>query len=149
MTVTLSSSLSATDQITVSYGVPFRTNPPLKDTLGNYAGSNSAVVSITQRPNSEPEFPTSDDSPTFNENASITNRVARYTAADPERDSFEWSVGGTDASSFTIDTSGNLKFNSQPDHEGQGRIQHHHRRHRRRRPAQRLRICSHRGSEGC
>ena len=75
------------------------------------------LFTVTVRPVNEPPAITGDGSPTFDENANINNRVARYTAADPERDSFEWSVGGTDASSFTIDTSGNLKFNSQPDHE--------------------------------
>ena len=75
------------------------------------------LLTVTVRPVNEPPVITGDGSPTFDENANINNRVARYTAADPERDSFEWSVGGTDASSFTIDTSGNLKFNSQPDHE--------------------------------
>ena len=65
----------------------------------------------------EPPVITGDAAPTFNENANINSRVARYTATDPERGSFEWSVEGTDGSAFTIDTGGNLRFNSQPDHE--------------------------------
>ena len=65
----------------------------------------------------EPPIITGEAMPTFNENTGITNRVARYTATDPERDSFTWTVGGTDKDAFTIDTSGNLRFNSQPDHE--------------------------------
>ena len=65
----------------------------------------------------EPPIITGEAMPTFNENTGITNRVARYTATDPERDSFTWTVDGTDKDAFTIDTSGNLRFNSQPDHE--------------------------------
>lgn len=65
----------------------------------------------------EPPEVSGDDSPTFKENANINNRLARYTATDPERDSVEWSVDGTDKDAFTIDTSGDLKFSSQPDHE--------------------------------
>ena len=65
----------------------------------------------------EPPIITGEAMPTFDENTGITNRVARYTATDPERDSFTWTVDGTDKDAFTIDTSGNLRFNSQPDHE--------------------------------
>ena len=67
----------------------------------------------------EPPKISGDEMPTFNENASISNRVARYTARDPEGDtsSFTWSVEGSDGSEFNIDTGGNLRFNSQPDHE--------------------------------
>ena len=67
----------------------------------------------------EPPVIRGDASPTFSENANISNRVARYTARGPEGDtsSFTWSVEGSDRSEFNIDTSGNLKFNSQLDHE--------------------------------
>ena len=60
---------------------------------------------------------TGDDSLSYPEDTATTRVLHRYTATDPERDSFEWSVEGTDGSAFTIDTSGNLRFNSQPDHE--------------------------------
>ena len=58
-----------------------------------------------------------EDSPSFSENANLNNRVARYNASDPEGDSFQWSVDGIDASSFTMDTGGNLRFSTQPDRE--------------------------------
>ena len=112
VTVTLSSSLSATDQITVSYGVPFRTNPPLKDTLGNYAGSNSAVVSITQRPNSEPEFPTSEDGArSVDENTPANRNIgAPIQATDADNDALTYSISGTEAASFdVVTTSGQLR----------------------------------------
>ncbi len=68
----------------------------------------------------EPPVISGDDSPTFNENDNINSRVARYTATDPERDSLTWSVEGTDGNAFTMDSSGNLKFSSQPDYETKG-----------------------------
>lgn len=46
-----------------------------------------------------------------------TGNITRYTAADPERHSVEWSVRGTDASFFTIDSSGYLTFDDPPDFE--------------------------------
>ena len=62
---------------------------------------------------------TGNNAPTFNENTSITTPVAHYTAQDPEgySHSFTWTVEGRDASYFSIDATGSLKFNSQPDHE--------------------------------
>ena len=42
----------------------------------------------------EPPKITGEASPSFNEDASISNRVARYTATDPERDSFDLVGGG-------------------------------------------------------
>ena len=68
----------------------------------------------------EPPVITGEASPTFREDTRITSRVARYSATDPERDSFTWSVEGTDGGAFGIDAGGNLKFNSQPDHETKG-----------------------------
>ena len=68
----------------------------------------------------EPPVITGEASPTFREDTRITSRVARYSATDPERDSFTWSVEGTDGGAFDIDAGGNLKFNSQPDHETKG-----------------------------
>ena len=61
VTLTLAEPVLADDQLTVSYGVPFRTYNPLKDTLGNYAGNQSMTLSITTRPNNSPEFPTTED----------------------------------------------------------------------------------------
>ena len=65
----------------------------------------------------EPPVISGDDAPTFHEDASINNRVSRYTAADPERNTFQWSVEGADGDNFTIDTGGNLRFKRQPDFE--------------------------------
>ena len=69
----------------------------------------------------EPLEVTGDTSPIFNENSNINNAVARYTARDPEGTpvAFTWSLEGTDGSDFSIDSSGNVKFTSQPDYETQ------------------------------
>ena len=65
----------------------------------------------------EPPVISGEASPAFNENTGVTTRVARYTARDPEGDSFAWSVGGGDGSDFSIDSNGDLRFNTPPDHE--------------------------------
>ena len=73
-----------------------------------------------------------DDALSYPEDTATTRVLHRYRATDPEKGSITWSVEGTDGGDFTIDTSGNLRFASQPDHETEGNPQHHHRRHRRR-----------------
>ena len=85
--------------------------------LDDYDLSDTVTLTINITDVNDPPVITGDDSPTFSENANINNRLARYTATDPERDSVEWSVDGTDKDAFTIDTRGDLKFSSQPDHE--------------------------------
>ena len=61
---------------------------------------------------------TGDDTLSYPENTATTRVLRRYTASDPDQgDSITWSVEGTDGGDFTIDTSGNLRFASQPDHE--------------------------------
>ncbi len=83
--------------------------------------SDKIDVTVLVRNVDEPLEVTGDAAPTFNENSNINNAVARYTARDPEGSpvTFTWSVEGTDGSDFSIDTGGNLKFTSQPDHEAQ------------------------------
>ena len=81
--------------------------------------SDKIDVTVLVRDVDEPLVISGNTSPTFNENGNLNNSVARYTARDPEGSpiTFTWSVGGTDGSDFSIDTGGNLRFNSQPDHE--------------------------------
>ena len=55
----------------------------------------------------------------FPENTVTTRVLHRYTFTDPERDSVTWTVEGGDGAAFTIDTSGNLRFSTQPDYETQ------------------------------
>ena len=60
---------------------------------------------------------TGDDALSYPEDTATTRVLHRYTATDPERGTITWSVDGTDKDDFTIDSSGNLRFASQPDHE--------------------------------
>ena len=107
VTLALSSAISSTDQLRVSYGVPFKTYNPLKDTLGNYAGTSSAVVSVTQRPNGEPEFPSSEDGArSVDENTPAGRNIGTGIAADDaDSDRLTYSISGTDAAFFDVVTS--------------------------------------------
>ena len=51
----------------------------------------------------------------FTENG--TGTVAMYTHNAPTGETVTWDLSGTDSSLFSIDTSGNLTFNSAPDFE--------------------------------
>ena len=61
-----------------------------------------------------------DDALSYPEETATTRVLHRYRATDPEKGSITWSVEGTDGGDFTIDTSGNLRFASPPDHEAGG-----------------------------
>ena len=49
--------------------------------------------------------------------AATAKELETYAADDPESDTLAWSVSGTDAGSFTIDSSGKLSFGIRPDYE--------------------------------
>ena len=53
----------------------------------------------------------------YPEDTATTRVLDRYTASDPERSPVSWSMDGTDADAFRIDSSGNLYFDGVPDHE--------------------------------
>ncbi len=46
-----------------------------------------------------------------------TTTVTTYSATDPENDGVTWGVAGTDAARFSINTMGELSFNSSQDYE--------------------------------
>ena len=121
VTLTLSSAISASDRLEVSYQVTLRTHTPLKDTLGNYAETNSAVVSITQRPNSEPEFPSSEDGArSVDENTPPNRSIGTPVAAtDADNDRLTYSISGLDAALFdVVVSSGQLRTKGTLNHEG-------------------------------
>ena len=70
------------------------------------------VVNVNEKPTV-----TGDTVLTFAENTATTRVLDRYTATDPENDTISWSVEGTDANAFTIDSSGNLRFSGEQDFE--------------------------------
>ncbi len=45
------------------------------------------------------------------------DRIATYTATDPEQDTITWSLSGDDSGDFFIRGTGELTFNTPPDHE--------------------------------
>ena len=130
VTLTLSSAVSATDQLTVSYYDPFGHVPesllmeinhkPLKDTVGNAARKSSSSVSITQNPNSPPEFPTAEDGArSVDENAPARRNIgAPIRATDADSNRLTYSISGADAASFdVVASSGRLRTKSPLDYE--------------------------------
>ena len=117
VTLTLSSAVSATDQLTFSYDVP---SDPLKDAVGNYAAETSAEVFITQHPNSPPEFSTAEDGArSVDENTPAGRNIgAPIAATDADSDGRTYSISGTDAAFFdVVATSGQLHTKDALNHE--------------------------------
>ena len=85
-------------------------------------GSNTASLDVTVTVtdvNEEPEVAGS-VSLTFTENQATDWVLAAYTASDPENPSAvitQWSLSGTDAGDFTINSDGELTLRNVPDHE--------------------------------
>ena len=71
------------------------------------------------------EVENEDEAPSLNGPATVSypeqghERVAQYTASDPEGAAIEWSLGGADAGAFTL-SGGELHFGSAPDYEQAG-----------------------------
>ncbi len=73
------------------------------------------AVTVTVTNINEAAVISGDASPDYAENR--TDRVARYTATDPEGGDITWSLTGTDAGDFEISASGVLSFREIPNHE--------------------------------
>ena len=117
VTLTLSSAVSATDQLTVSYDV---LSDPLKDSVGNYAEQTSAAVSITLHPNSPPGFSTAEDGiRSVDENTPARRNIGTPIAAtDADSDGRTYSISGTESAFFdVVATSGQLRTKAALDHE--------------------------------
>ena len=82
---------------------------------GNLRGTLDVTVAVNDI--NEPPTISGDDTLSYPENTKTTRVLDRYTASDPERRPITWSIAGTDNGAFAIDSSGNLRFSSQPDHE--------------------------------
>ena len=130
VTLTLSSAVSATDQLTVFYNERFGHVPEdslmeinhraLRDTVGNAPVKTSAVISITRNPNSPPEFPTAEDGArSVDENTPAGRNIGdpiRATDADSSR--LTYSISGPDTSSFdVVASSGQLRTKAALDYE--------------------------------
>ena len=132
VTLTLSSVISATDRLTVSYEDPFASTPesvliqaqdvhkPLKDTLGNHARKDSAAISIAQSANSSPEFPSSETGArSVDENTPANQNIGPPIAAeDADFHRLRYSISGTDAAFFdVVASSGQLRTKAALNHE--------------------------------
>ena len=121
VTLTLYSDISATDQLRVDYRVPRSTHPPLKDTLGNYAGGNNrATVFINRSANSPPEFPSREDGVrSVDENTPANRNIGTPVAAtDADSDRLTYSISGADAALFdVVASSGQLRTKAALHHE--------------------------------
>ena len=110
------------------------TDPPVDDPFDYEAGEDYSMdVTVTDEDGltdkievkvlvtdvNEPPTIAGNAALSFPENTVTTRVLHRYSFTDQERDSVTWSVGGADNTAFAIDTSGNLRFSSQPDYETQ------------------------------
>ena len=91
------------------YNIQIRAND------GSLTGNRNVTVTVIDV-NEEPTI-SGDDILTHPENTVTTRVLDRYSATDPEGRPITWTVGGTDAGDFDIDSSGNLYFDEIPDHE--------------------------------
>ena len=105
--------ISYTVTISVSDGMDDYSNP---DTAID--GTITVTINVTDV-NEGPKF--ADEAPgtqTVAENTADGENIGSpYTATDPERDTLTYSLTGTDAASFAIDSNGQLKTKADLDHE--------------------------------
>ena len=92
----------------------------LRVTVSDGSLSTNASVSITvRRVNRTPTIDPGPSSVSYAENG--TGPVATYTASDPDDDTISWSLPNTtfetDGSDFSINRTGQLSFDSSPNHE--------------------------------
>ncbi len=86
----------------------------------NSGGESEASDEVTATPtatNTAPVIGTADAAVDYAENTPVATAVATYTATDAEGDTVTWTLGGTDAGDFSIDTNGALTFNTVRDFE--------------------------------
>ena len=79
-------------------------------------GGNTTGLSLLVTVLNETLTVTGDTSPDFQENT-VASTVETYGVSNTGETVTGWSVSGTDSSDFSIDSSGNLTFNSAPDFE--------------------------------
>ena len=96
-----------------------RDNEYLVQVRATDEGNLRGILDVTIKVEDVNEAPTisGDDTLSYPENTETARVLDRYTASDPERRPITWSIAGTDNGAFAIDSSGNLRFSSQPDHE--------------------------------
>ena len=113
-------SIDSSGQISLGAGVSLDfeapTEPGLKITATDPDGLSDAIeVEIIIADVNEPPKVEGIDDVEINENDARS--IGRYTADDPEKDSFTWSAAGVDGRFFSMDERGFLTFKSPPDYE--------------------------------
>ncbi len=86
------------------------------NSVGESEASDEATATPTAA-NTAPVIGTADAAVDYAENTPVATAVATYTATDAEGDTVTWTLGGTDAGDFSIDTNGALTFNTVRDFE--------------------------------
>ena len=127
VTLTVTPTISATDQLTVTWEWPYEvyegvTVDPVADTVGNYGMRTTRPLTVTiKQPNNPPEFPSSEDGArNVDENTSAGRNIgAPVAATDADNDRLTYSISGADAASFdVVESSGQLRTKGALDHEG-------------------------------
>ena len=129
VTLTLSSTISATDQLTVNWRWPYEVYDgvvvdPVADTVGNYAKLTSRPLAVSiKQPNNPPEFPSGEDGARkVDENTPAGRNIGTPVAAtDADNDRLTYSISGADAALFdVVASSGQLRTNGALNHESRG-----------------------------
>ena len=129
VTLTLSSTISTTDQLTVTWRWPYFvydgvTVDPVADTVGNYAKQTSRPLAVSiKQPNNPPEFPSSEDGArNVDENTPAARNLGTPVAAtDADNDRLTYSILGADAALFdVVASSGQLRTKGALNHESRG-----------------------------
>ena len=127
VTLTVTPIISATDQLSVSWGWPYEvydgvTVDPVADTVGNYAKRTARPLAVSiKQPNNPPEFPSSEDGArNVDENTAAGRHIGTpIRATDADNDRLTYSISGADAASFdVVESSGQLRTKGALDHEG-------------------------------
>ena len=113
VTLTLESEVVIDQVVTVSYVPGSRRIRHAR--LGNPAAPLSGVAVVNDTPPNDPPTITGPASVTYAEAA--TGPVATYRASDPQGDTVNWTLSGSDALRFDIDRDGMLAFEEPPDFE--------------------------------
>ena len=126
VTLTVTPTISATDQLTVTWEWPYEvyegvTVDPVADTVGNYGMKTARPLAVTiKQPNNPPEFPSSEDGArNVDENTPAGRNIgAPVAATDADNDRLTYSISGADATSFdVVESSGQLRTKGALNHE--------------------------------
>nr|WP_281500809.1 Calx-beta domain-containing protein [Kordiimonas marina] len=109
-------------QFTTKPDTTYEPNETLQVTLSSatnasISGSNVATATISNDDNAPPVITAGSATLSEAENTLTTTVLSTYNATDPEGGTLTYSLTGTDAGDFTINSSGQLKFKARPDYE--------------------------------